>query len=341
MTSLSKSRVAVACQGGGSHAAFTAGVLIGLLSDMPDDIELVALSGTSGGAMCAALAWDGLLRRDPSRGCDKLRAFWDNISTRELWDRVVNQSLVAMMSRRDFGVLPIVTPYHLPPWGEKRLRSVLNQCLDFDELRALARRPSAPVLKVGAVEVRSGEFEVFTGEDICVEALLASAAIPDLFRAVEVPGRGVYWDGLFSQNPPIKDLVDYQLDEIWVIQINPSRSAEVPTQIHQIFDRRNELSGNLSMVQELNFIEAVNRFIDRGELRDPKYRLIQVGCITLDRNLDYRSKLDRSPALVEELMKYGQDKWRWFLKERASKTYASKYRTRRGVESVSEQLPSE
>src|SRR5262245_32211036 len=122
MTSTPKSRVAVACQGGGSHAAFTAGVLMGLLNDLPADVELVALSGTSGGAMCAALAWDGLLRRDPKRGCEKLQAFWDSISTRDLWDQVLNQWLVALVSLRDFGLLPAVTPYHMLPVGEMRLR---------------------------------------------------------------------------------------------------------------------------------------------------------------------------------------------------------------------------
>ena len=60
-----RSRVAIACQGGGSHTAFPAGVLQELLGRLPDDVEVVALSGTSGGAMCAALAWDGLLRGDP------------------------------------------------------------------------------------------------------------------------------------------------------------------------------------------------------------------------------------------------------------------------------------
>jgi NTE family protein len=248
-----------------------------------------------------------------------------------------------MLSLKDLAVLPEITPYQLPPWGEDRLRGILQQYFDFEELRRLARQPGAPGLQIGAVEVLSGNFEIFTGEELCAEALLASAAIPDLFRAVEVPGRGVYWDGLFSQNPPIKDLLHHQLDELWVIQINPSTSSQVPTHGHQIFDRRNQLSGNLSMVQELHFIESINQAIARGVLIDPKYRMVQVERIYLDRELDYRSKMDRRPDLLMQLRKYGQAKWRWFAKERAAKrNAASMHRAQaRGAAPSSEQLPSE
>ena len=133
----------------------------------------------------------------------------------------------------------------------------------------------------------TGHFEVFTGDELRVECLLASAAIPELFRAVTVPGRGVYWDGLYSQNPPIHDLTDYNINELWLIQINPSTCARVPTETHEILDRRNELAGNLSMEQELTLIEIINRLIAQGKLIDPKYHPIHVARITLDRELDY------------------------------------------------------
>ncbi len=312
----SRIRVAIACQGGGSHTAFTAGVLQGCLLDCPQDVEVVALSGTSGGAICATLAWDGFLRGDLRGASEKLQGFWRAMSAREPWDRIANQSLMSMMSLRDLMVLPEVSPYHFPPWGEARFREILHQYLNFEELRALARSRSTPALQIGAVEVMSGHFEVFTGEELCAECLLASAAIPELFRAVTVPGRGVFWDGLFSQNPPIRSLVDYDIDELWVIQINSSTCSEVPMETHQILDRRNALSGNLSMVQELHFIEAINRALARGVLTDPRYRMIEVGRIYLDRELGYRSKLDRRPELLHELREYGLAKWRLFLKAR-------------------------
>ena len=190
-----RNRVAIACQGGGSHTAFTAGVLQGLLANFPDDAELVALSGTSGGALCAALAWDGLVRGDPQQGIDKLQSFWHAMAATEPWDQLANHALMSVMTARDMMVLPEVSPYHMPPWrrgvSAQRPPPVLR-------LRGTARPralPDAPALQIGAVEVMSGHFEIFSGTELSVECLLASAAIPELFRAVAVPGRGVFWDG--------------------------------------------------------------------------------------------------------------------------------------------------
>ena len=320
---MTRKRVAIACQGGGSHTAFTAGVLQGLLADMPEDAEVVALTGTSGGAICATLAWDGLLRGDPGAAVRRLQSFWRAMAATEIWDQLANHSLMSVMTLRDLMVLPEVSPYHVPPWGEDYFRSVLNEYFDFDELRVLARRPGAPILQIGAVEVLSGHFEIFRGEDLRVECLLASAAIPELFRAVNVPNRGVYWDGLFSQNPPIHDLIEHQIDELWIIQINASTCPRVPTETHEILDRRNELSGNLSMEQELSFIKMLNRAIARGSLADPRFRPIRVSRIALDRDLNYRSKLDRRSELLEELREFGRTRVRWFLKEREAASQAA------------------
>jgi len=314
-----RTRVAIACQGGGSHTAFTAGVLQGMIGNLPGDVDVVALTGTSGGAICAALAWDGFVRGDPKRAIEKLKSFWDAMGASEPWDQVANQALMSVMGLRDMMVLPEVSPYHLPTWGEEYFRATLNAFFEFEELRRLAKRPGAPMLHIGAVEVLSGHFELFTGEDLSVECLLASAAIPELFRAVAVPGRGVYWDGLFSQNPPIHDLLEHHLDEIWLIQINSSTTARVPSETHEIIDRRNALSGNLSMEQELLFIETLNRAIRNGRLTDPAFNQIRVSRISLDRELGYRSKLDRRPAFLDDMREYGKTKCRWFYKEREAK----------------------
>jgi NTE family protein len=317
-----RSRVAIACQGGGSHTAFTAGVLTELLSDLPEDVEIVALSGTSGGAMCATLAWDGLLRGDPGRSGQQLERYWRSIAATEPWDVMLNHTLLNLIKLRNHMVLPEVSPYFFPPWGLERMCDILNRQLDFEELRSLARRPGAPALQIAAVEVHSGHFEIFSGEDLRVECLLASAAIPELFPAVTVPGRGVYWDGLFSQNPPIHDLTDHNINELWVVQINPTACAKLPTETHEILDRRNELAGNISMEQELRLIEMMNRLIATGKVNDPKYHPIHVARIVLERDLDYETKLDRRPGFLKDLMNDGKDKARGFLKERAGRLYA-------------------
>lgn len=311
-----RTRVAVACQGGGSHTAFTAGVLQGLLTSCPEEVDIVALSGTSGGAICATLAWEGLLRGNHDLAFAKLGRFWHKMAARGLVDKVANHALMGVMSLRDRMVLPEVSPYQLPTWSSDYFRDVLNEFFDFDDLRRLATGDGAPALKIGAVEVLSGHAELFTGPELRVECLLASAAIPEFFRAVHVPGRGVYWDGLFSQNPPIHDLMDHTVDEIWLVQINPSTSPRVPTETHEISDRRNALAGNLSMEQELRFIQSINRAIARGDLKNTRFRPIRVSRIALDRDLDFRTKLDRRPDLLEELREHGRTKWRWFVKER-------------------------
>jgi NTE family protein len=315
-----RTRVAIACQGGGSHTAFTAGALQGMLGNLPGDVEVVALSGTSGGAICAALAWDGLVRGEPERAIRKLREFWDAMAATEPWDQMLNQMLISTTSLRDLMVMPEVSPYHSPVsvWAEERFRHMLEAHFDFPQLRALARKPGAPSLQIGAVEVLTGHFELFTGEELSADCLLASAAIPELYRAVTVEGRGVYWDGLFSQNPPIHNLVAHDIDEIWLIQINMSACPRVPTETHEILDRRNSLAGNLSMEQELGFIETINRVIARGMIKNG-LRPIRVSRIALDRELDHRSKLDRRREFLDELREYGHTKWRRFLKERESR----------------------
>jgi NTE family protein len=313
--------VAIACQGGGSHTAFTAGVLQHLLLNLPSSVDIVALSGTSGGAMCATLAWDGLLHRDAQRGVDQLDRFWQAMAASEPWDQVLNHTVQSLVHLRNHMVLPEVSPYAFPPYGQQKLAEILHGQLDFEELRTLASRPDAPALQIGAVEVRTGHFEVFGGHELCVECLLASAAIPDLFPAVTVPGKGVYWDGLFSQNPPIHDLTDYSINELWVIQINPSTCAKVPTETHEILDRRNELAGNISLEQEIGIVEMVNRLLAKGKLVDPKYHPISVGRIALEDDLVYASKLDRRPAFLNNLMAHGQAKARWFLKEREARMH--------------------
>ncbi len=134
------------------------------------------------------------------------------------------------------------------------------------------------MLLVGAVDVLTGAFRAFDSrrDRISVETILASAAIPTLFRSVHLDG-GVYWDGLFSQNPPVRELVDAQPDEIWVIQINPTRLDTEPRSAVEIADRRNELAGNLSLHQELHFIEKIDQLLEEGALApDGRFRTIVV-----------------------------------------------------------------
>lgn len=317
-------RIAIACQGGGSHTAFTAGVLQSLLAALkPERHRIVGLSGTSGGALCAALAWTGLIEGKPERGVALLESFWKRMSTTQLPDFWSNQWLLFQQRSRAVLGLPEISPYLLPNTGQDLLAGLLREHIPFARLQSLltARSPS---LMIGAVEVLSGDFTVFHSHpgkgqpSITVEALLASAAIPEMFRAVHI-GKGVYWDGLFSQNPPIRGFLsgkesrDAKPDEIWVIQINPNRRAGEPKTASDIDDRRNELAGNLSLKQELFFVEQVNDWLRKKWLTAGHLKHVHVRFIPLELDLDYASKLDRSPAFIQRLLAEGRRKGNEFL----------------------------
>jgi NTE family protein len=176
------------------------------------------------------------------------------------------------------------------------------------------------LLLIGAVDVLSGAFKAFSSrrDRLSVETILASAAIPTLFRAVHLNG-ATYWDGLFSQNPPVRELVDAQPDEIWVIQINPSRLEHEPRSPIEIADRRNELSGNLSLHQELRFIEKIDELLEEGTIaRGGRYRTIVVRIIELSRSrlpaaLGPASKLNRDPGFIAGLIAHGEERAGEFL----------------------------
>jgi NTE family protein len=147
--------------------------------------------------------------------------------------------------------------------------------------------------------------------------VLASAAIPNLFRAVRLED-GTYWDGLFSQNPPVRELLDTGPDELWVIQINPRERDTEPTTLAEIADRRNELSGNLSLYQELAFIEKIDQLLEAGLLdAGGKYKQVVVRVIELSRSVlsgaRAASKLNRDPLFIQNLISHGEQQAGQFL----------------------------
>jgi NTE family protein len=305
-------RVAIACQGGGSHTAFTAGVLARLLSsDELADHTVVGLSGTSGGGICALLAWAALRAGDRRRAAALLDGFWADNSARAPVDRALNVGLVSAAMLQDLGLLATITPYALPEAGTAQFRELLKRHVDFDRIDVDADREH-PMLLLGAVDVVSGRFRAFNShrDRITADTVIASAAIPNLFRAVHIDG-GTYWDGLFSQNPPVRDLLETEPDELWVIQINPQTVDREPRSLTEISDRRNELSGNLSLYQELGFIETIDRLLADGRLRpgggykQVTVRVIEMPRHALSRHLGPASKLNRDPAFLRRLMADG------------------------------------
>jgi NTE family protein len=348
---MGRKRIAIACQGGGSQCAFVAGALKRLFAENAHErFRIVGMSGTSGGALTAALAWVGLLQHaqgDSNPIEDRIIACWQDLSAQTpqeiAFDRVCIESLRLVES----GFLPSIanspSSRQFQFWSQAAaswlrrpeftdLRAVLVKHIDFDALPSLIERDS-PVLLVGASDVLEGTFKIFSSVhgEITVEALLASAAVPNLFPAVWVDGHA-YWDGIFSTNPPVSGLLRRKLigeamlpEEIWIIQVNPDRYPVVPENPGDIFDRRNQLAGNLSLNHELQFIEMINLLLQEHALTDHFRARFGVGTTepitvrfirmseALRQGLDYPSKLSRQPALISALISDGEAQARAFL----------------------------
>jgi NTE family protein len=311
-------KVAIACQGGGSHAAFAAGVLRRLLEpDLRGRFDLVALSGTSGGAMCAALAWAGLISDGEGDAIGRLTQFWRDLEARSPLDATTNA--VSLWLAR----LPVtaeISPYLYEPVAEPQLRALLGHHLGLERLPADAVRRSRPKLLIGATDIVSGQRTIFEGETLGYDDLIASAAVPPVFRAVQAHGT-LFWDGLFSTNPPIREFTDLPdvPDEVWVVQINPQIQAQEPRSIPEISNRRNELSGNLSLGQELYFIETINKLMVDHPSLAKRYKPIRIRVVELGiAGLDYPSKFDRDRGFIERLLRNGEERALWFFDERSN-----------------------
>jgi NTE family protein len=266
--------------------------------------------------VCALLTWYALVTKKPDRVGELLEAFWMDNSANTPLERLVNSWVVWAGALEHFVVTPAMSPYDtfVSVTALDDFCAMLKRQIDFD---SLAAQPdvSQPMLVIGAVDVLSGEFKAFNSrqQKITAEMILASAAIPTLFRSVRVDD-GTYWDGLFSQNPPVKELIDASPDEIWVIQINPKRRPDEPKNVVDIADRRNELADNLSLHQELHFIEKIDQLLEEGLLSpDGRYRHIVVRLIELSDSLGSVSKLNRDPSFIRDLMVRGEERAEIFL----------------------------
>jgi len=338
-----KTKIAIACQGGGSQTAFTAGVLKTLFdNDIHHQRHIVGLSGTSGGALNAALAWYGLLKAnkgDKTPIGKRIADFWEDLMAREPMELLVDEMTMASLRGVSEGMLPNYeispsSPYmnmmqgvlnaYLPRKNYTDFRGLLEDHIQFDEIESLIE-PDSPVLLIGAANVRRGIIKLFSSHagEISVDAILASACIPTLFPAVQI-GDEYYWDGLFAANPPINPLAQYRFvgkenipQEIWLIIINAITCERIPTKPHEIADRRNQMIGNVSLIQDFAMLGAFERAFKLGGLVPEvfkehgydmenwiKLRLIQMSKEVLD-SLDYASKLSRAPKHIQRLMEDG------------------------------------
>ena len=253
--------VDLALQGGGSHGAFSWGVIDRMLEE--DWVKLDGISGTSAGAMNAAVLAYGLLDGGRAGAKKALEDFWKRVSDGARFSPFQRTPLDIMLGRWDLDHSPmylaadmmsrLVSPYSIPN-AVNPLVAILEDTIDFERL------PQSPIrLFITATNVRTGRGKVFRNADLTPQVLLASACLPTMFQAVEIDGE-FYWDGGYSGNPTITPLVrECQSHDTVLVQINPVLRNEVPTSARDIVNRLNEVSFNAVLLKELRMIAVLRK----------------------------------------------------------------------------------
>jgi NTE family protein len=275
-------KVAIACQGGGTHAAFTWGVLRTVLETKKrwdanprdgDTFDIIALSGTSAGALCALAAWYGLAPNTADADCgtidkaiERLDFLWTTFAATTPTETAHNKMIGTLLHWKSQGLpFPGSNPYDahaslgltgLSMMGARQeylgFPALLEAvCPNFDRIDWPRVAKADLRIIVGAIEVLSGNFEIFDSDKtleqmgllpdgreidqydivrwrmrraMSLEGVAASGTLPEVLPAQVIrsmrfptcdPGRivtrnGYYWDGLYSRNPPVRDLLDAQ-----------------------------------------------------------------------------------------------------------------------------------
>lgn len=260
--------VDLALQGGGSHGAFTWGVLDRLLEEQGFTLE--AISGTSAGAMNAAVLAHGLLAGGKEGARNALQEFWRRVAEAATFSPFQRSPLDRMMGRWSLDYSPmyivtdliarLVSPYAFGTSGANPLRDILTDLVDFERLASGRIK-----LFITCTSVRTGRGRVFRNPEITADVLLASACLPTMFQAIEIDGE-LYWDGGFAGNPTIAPLVrECESHDTILVQINPVVRNEAPFTAQDINNRVNEVSFNATLLKELKMIALLRKVADQGD----------------------------------------------------------------------------
>ena len=302
-------KVALALQGGGSHGAFTSGVLDRLLDDTK--IAIVGVTGTSAGAMNGAVLVDGLVRGGPEQARAELRRYWEGVGAMPGFGSFFSNMSGEEAARTPLESIPAyveavkknLSPYDLPASNDNPMRRLLTELIDFDRLRSQREIQ----LTVCATNARTARRRVFTDQDVSVEALLASACLPQLFRAVEIDGEP-YWDGALTGNPALGPLLTKIQDcDLIIVRVDPVNRPEAPHSLRDIYSRTVEISHNSTFWLEMGAIAVVLRFVDEGRspFRRMRFHIIEASPIM--EKFPMSSKLNNYPPLLEYLFNLGRE----------------------------------
>jgi NTE family protein len=267
-------------QGGGSHGAFTWGVLDRLLED--ERLTLEGIAASSAGSVNATILAHGLTVGGRDEAKATLRRFWKRLSDMTSHG-ILQPSMFDRMSGK-FGLAHspgylfmdalsyFTSPYLYNPLDYNPLRIVLDEIVDFERLR----REPAVKLFLCATNVRTGKVKVFKADELSTNHVLASTCLPLLMRAVEIDGEA-YWDGGFSGNPVIFPLVyECETRDVVMVHLTPAERPEIPFASHDIMNRMQEIGFNAALIREMRAVALINRRLEEGKMVEGKQMLIHV-----------------------------------------------------------------
>lgn len=303
----------IALQGGGAHGAFTWGVLDRLLAD--DRLHIEGISGTSAGAMNAVVLAHGFSRGGGKTGARKaLHHFWKTVSDAARFSPLQRTPLDRLRGNWTLDASPayilfematrVVSPYQFNPLDINPLRDLVAEQIDFARVRACSELK----LFISATNVRTGKAKIFRREELSVDAVMASACLPQLFKAVEIDGEA-YWDGGYMGNPTLFPLIDEtDADDLIIVQINPIVREELPRTAMEITNRLNEITFNASLITEISSILLLKQLVDEENLDRVSYtdmRLHRISAENELQKLGVSSKLNSEWTFLQHLHDIG------------------------------------
>ena len=290
--------IALVLQGGGALGAYQAGVYAEIFRT---EFQPNWVAGVSIGSINAAL----IAGNPPERRVERLQAFWDRVSSAVIAPAPPGDGYRKLFNRGSAAVAAVAgVPGFYEPWVPPPFlqRAGTPAALSFYDTSALRKTlldlvsfklvNDGPVrLSVGAVNVRSGNSQWFdnrgaNAEEITVDHILASGALPPAFAPVVI-GKEAYWDGGIVSNTPLQYVLDERAtsEPLLVFQVDLfSARGPIPEDLSEALQRHKDIlySSRTRYVTDRakalrNSLQAVRELIEQLPPRfrhDPRLEIL-------------------------------------------------------------------
>lgn len=305
-------KLSLALQGGGAHGAFTWGVLNRLLEE--SWLTITGISGASAGAMNAVMVAEGW-RKEGREGAKKqLADFWYTVAEQNVGFELPGE-LKNSVTKWWLSAFQFLSPYDINLLDINPLRDIVDQQVDFKALQQANPLP----LYIAATEVSTGKLALFNTPELTTDHLLASACLPNVYKAIEIDGK-YYWDGGYAGNPAIFPLMNECAGkDVLIVLLQPLEREEVPKSSDDISDRITEIGFHSNFMREMHAIASVKRLVSgkrfllgkvERQIKQLRTHLLTNG--ELLSSLDSASKYDNRKKFLECLRDAGEEtteKW--------------------------------